>query len=1208
MNREEINKLISDYESKWGKLGAGNSILNPEKTAISHSGLNNSNDFYGGKRKMLNMTNDYYEFRRKVAEGKNKNKLAHAATVNIDEINRQYWEKINTDGTLIHTSGRYVPDYEEDDDYLEHAGGYGPASGTNKYYAKIDKFYPDGRTRYFYSKEEWDAYSKNKGYSQNADKNKANKNNPAIGEKEAKIKEENIRKNAEADKQSKYSKIISESTPEAAAKEYIKSADYTNFMDKLEKNFKTGKITSYDPIGHNEPRISGNNGYYDLGNELDDIKDEIDKFIDSIGNEKFKNVVRKDLYSKIRELGRQYKKEYEKLLESSQSQFHERDRWDKQRLNNITDPDDPWLVKQVNNMNYDAIQKQMDLRIDRQNKNGVKMEVMTHSFEDDDDYLEHADRNVKYYQKIKLPNGKIRYFYTREEWDAYQNAEKSNEMEEKRNSETPEGRMRNIAKNAISNPLRTTKDILAANQQRAKEEKWAKRRKIIMDAANNKMSHSYEDDDIDTGVMSEYRAFKARADRGAEMNRLSHSSFISPNELNERYEEEIASHCFLAHAGGYGPASGTNAYVAKIDNFYGQGKPRYFYTQEEWNAYQRNAKGASQAGADRASKETATGVRQNQINNAQKRTAENQRLESQRKNAEAAQNAGADRSEKETGMDVTRQKQVADAKKAIAKREAEAKAKEQSANQAGSAKQGEAEGKGYEEYQKQQAEKKKQEMHEAAKKTITDRDAAIKAGQKSEQDRQKFEETKKTQKEAEASGNNRTQSDTSYSGKDIANALKRNTSKDKIDNLGTELGSILTEYYKVIDNNDDSDAGYKAKRKAWDEYFEKRDEIFNKYGIKFNSPEYSEAQKMVKEIEAEYEKSRKLEGKNLHFKHSALDELNDFKARVALGKEKNRLAHSRMISLTELQHAASNRYGAASGTNKYYAKLDDFYGKGKPRYFYSKAEWDAYQNNMKGAQNADRQKNDQSYRDQNKSFEENRRKNEEAAIGREKEQQAQSYTVKKALEENRRKNEGYAQNAEKDRWANANSDTSTKPSEAVKDNKVENDTKKDDFFKKEHTDYVQKNGDRIVNEYNKATEDEHNVSLQIDEKYGFNKAKTDEELNKCWDNLVQDMYQTALTIDNPDHCYMNFFWHDENGNGSAGWDISIPEFEQWAQEYQKEIDKVFEQGMNANGFDEKKAYGDQWEAMNEELRARSMEAKTKTLQMVTKLKKECLKK
>lgn len=57
---------------------------------------------------------------------------------------------------------------------LQHSQS-GPSSNTNKYYAKLDKFYPDGRPRYFYSKAEWDAYQKNKKASQEQKKAEANK-------------------------------------------------------------------------------------------------------------------------------------------------------------------------------------------------------------------------------------------------------------------------------------------------------------------------------------------------------------------------------------------------------------------------------------------------------------------------------------------------------------------------------------------------------------------------------------------------------------------------------------------------------------------------------------------------------------------------------------------------------------------------------------------------------------------------------------------------------------------------------------------------------------------------------------------------------------------------------------------------------------------------------------------------------------------------
>lgn len=59
--------------------------------------------------------------------------------------------------------------YEEyNEDVISHAG-YKPA-GTHEYVAKIDNAFGPGKHRYFYSKEEWDNYNKNKGYSQNAEK------------------------------------------------------------------------------------------------------------------------------------------------------------------------------------------------------------------------------------------------------------------------------------------------------------------------------------------------------------------------------------------------------------------------------------------------------------------------------------------------------------------------------------------------------------------------------------------------------------------------------------------------------------------------------------------------------------------------------------------------------------------------------------------------------------------------------------------------------------------------------------------------------------------------------------------------------------------------------------------------------------------------------------------------------------------------------
>ena len=75
MTMDEINKMIANYESKWGKLGHTN-IMNPEKNTIHHSGINKDIS-QGGNKTMSRMDNELYKFRQKVAAGKEANKLAH---------------------------------------------------------------------------------------------------------------------------------------------------------------------------------------------------------------------------------------------------------------------------------------------------------------------------------------------------------------------------------------------------------------------------------------------------------------------------------------------------------------------------------------------------------------------------------------------------------------------------------------------------------------------------------------------------------------------------------------------------------------------------------------------------------------------------------------------------------------------------------------------------------------------------------------------------------------------------------------------------------------------------------------------------------------------------------------------------------------------------------------------------------------------------
>lgn len=85
-------------------------------------------------------------------------------------------------------------------------------------------------------------------------------------------------------------------------------------------------------------------------------------------------------------------------------------------------------------------------------------------------------------------------------------------------------------------------------------------------------------------IIDEYKAFQEKVKAGAERHRLTHSSFISPEELNAKYQEELENNRILCHA-----SNGQNyGYYQKIEKYYPDGSTRYFYTKEQWDAYQKN--------------------------------------------------------------------------------------------------------------------------------------------------------------------------------------------------------------------------------------------------------------------------------------------------------------------------------------------------------------------------------------------------------------------------------------------------------------------------------------------------------------------------------------------------------------------------------------------------------------------------------------------
>ena len=134
------------------------------------------------------------------------------------------------------------------------------------YYAKIDKYYPDGTSRYFYTKEQWDAYQKGLELS-----NKAKQHNDELAKKEKieKQQKETFEKNKaasqhEGDKyQSRWERgILPSGTQRSITKPeqvYSTFMDSCNFVNYLKGHSSTGHINDslyygYDNEGMKEDR------------------------------------------------------------------------------------------------------------------------------------------------------------------------------------------------------------------------------------------------------------------------------------------------------------------------------------------------------------------------------------------------------------------------------------------------------------------------------------------------------------------------------------------------------------------------------------------------------------------------------------------------------------------------------------------------------------------------------------------------------------------------------------------------------------------------------------------------------------------------------------------------------------------------------------------------------------------------------------------
>ena len=514
MTKDEILENIKAYESKWGKLGESKSIM--------HSSIQNKNTQRKDNKTMLRMDSDFYAYRQKVLAGKEANRLAHSSTINVTELNERYYQELEDKNVIIHA---------------------GNSNKNYKYYNKIDL--GNGKTRYFYTKAEWDAYQEGLGRTAYEEQKKSNsiseertplsKDTGKYSDSKAKERKltENSIKNMKADVVEQYSKIARESDAKTAAKEFYKEDAVSELLDEVSEGFKSGKLRYKDgKFETDDKKIQDN---------INAFSDNIQKWTTEIGKKSGK--------------GRDVQKELEKLITSEIEKMSKKS------------PESSDETNKYANIAKDDPKKAAS--------EFMKDPVVT-------DYIKFVEKGLK--------DGSIRMNN-----DGNFVSNNTGKTGDKDIVDSYMYKIDDIAEKIASSSGAGNKFLsevyrLIQDQSDALDDKYS--------SAKHSATNEY------ANVMDEYHEFMERAKRGKEMNRLSHSTFISPAELNKKYYESLYNDAMLVHASTSTGLDYGKGYYQKIDKYYSDGRPRYFYTKQEWDAYQEN-KGQEQFRKDQNAKKVA---------------------------------------------------------------------------------------------------------------------------------------------------------------------------------------------------------------------------------------------------------------------------------------------------------------------------------------------------------------------------------------------------------------------------------------------------------------------------------------------------------------------------------------------------------------------------------------------------------------------------
>lgn len=713
---------------------------------------------------------------------------------------------------------------------------------------------------------------------------------------------------------------------------------------------------------------------------------------------------------------------------------------------------------------------------------------------------------------------------------------------------------------------------------------------------------------------NDYLEFRKKVAAGAKKQRQANTAMFNITQANEQYYEELASNSIMVHAG---TNSMTNAYVAKLDDFYGKGKPRYFYTKEEWEGYQRNKQAASQAGADRGTKQ------KEEASKIENKSYSTKKMEADINNRVSALNAQKAFANASGGVDP-----VKAAQNSFTNSENKYKAIEKSKELANDSSR-------WDKYNNKSGkdaianviskdsrftniknpdeaagypggpEKYYNDLEDAIKKELDyQKNASSQAGA-----------DRGAKEELNSKESNYRKNATNNSGADRATKEKENAEKEYINNATNPNDPKLNKLADSFTEN-----GWKAKSKKMNLIVDRQ----NKNGMSVN----------VETAKKKSAKHSSLEDGITTAELTPEQEYLEFRKKVEAGLK--HFGQTRGLMSLPVNQALKNGeslkhagYGSNSVTNKYYAKIDDFWGKGKPRYFYSKEEWDGYQKNKQGASQAgaDRGANQKA---QAEAGREAAMKNSQPLVQKpDLVKEAQS--GREAAMRNSQplvKNNSSSTNPVKkfgDKLVNAinQSGNSDKSSVTVI---IEDTTPENVKASQSGREAAEKSATKrtmTTMAYNKAMKDYNEVAKDIDKKYGFDKLDPEDTkaVNKTWQKLIKDASKVVESgkIDNPNNIKYEYQLLDDAQNSYA-WAAYIQEYANEAvrlnsiyNDLQNEYAKTLQTAQAMTDFNALKEANEhagelfnEMQKVREQINENAKESDSKVIPYLTEVYKELL--